>query len=119
MTQRKLTAEEVKKLSNAYRELGFIRDLVGDEPMTINDVCVLLASMILNGTTDGKPLAPVERVPTAADIGKPVKVREDDCNPWLYGRRLVGFVDGRFVTINESRGYASWRFCIIDQEAGQ
>jgi hypothetical protein len=119
MTQRKLTADEVKKLSNAYRELGFIRDLVGDEPMTINDVCVLLASMILSGTTDGKPLTPVERVPTAEDIGRRVKVRHNGDSEWMHGRTLVGFMSELFVTGGVGYGFAAWSYAIIDDEAGQ
>ena len=121
MTQRKLIADEVKKLSSAYRELGFIRDLVGDKPMTINDVCVLLASMILNGTTDGKPPTPVERVPTAADIGKPVKVRRILAERWTEGCDLVGFEKSGFFVVQSpvTDIITSWQFCIIDEEAGE
>jgi hypothetical protein len=117
MTQRKLTKKELEAALRAYLELGELHGL--PDSSIVADMCVWLTLRIQHNTTDGKPPTPVERVPTAADIGRRVKVREDDYDPWLHGRRLVGFVDGRFVTINESRGYASWKFCIIDEEAGQ
>jgi hypothetical protein len=120
LTQRKLTADERTKVANAYRDLGSIRDLVGDEPMTLNDLCIELSEKIWHNTSDGKPPIQVERVPTAADIGKRVKVRSCDAMGWTEDRWLVGFRrDGLFV-VESPKGFVSdWERCIIDQEAGE
>jgi len=118
MTQRKLTAESIAKARRVYKEIGGLYSET-DAAIELVDASRFLSDVISYGTSDGKPLAPVERVPTAADIGKKVKVRDDDCDLWLYGKRLVGFDNGRFVIVGEDRTYVRWQYCIIDQEAGQ
>jgi hypothetical protein len=121
LTQRKLTADERTKVANVYRDLGSIRDLVGDEPMTLNDLCIELSEKIWHNTNDGKPLVQVERVPTAADIGRRVKVRRSMSEHWTAGVNLVGFErSGRFVVQSSvTDSITAWQYCIIDQEASE
>ena len=119
MTQRKLTAAELASINTIYRQGGFIRDLIDDR--VSRDFYCHLANMHDHGTSDGKPLAPIERVPTAADIGKRVKVRDYAAGEWMGHAIFVGFgKSGKFVVeeIN-SDGMSAWNLCIIEQEADQ
>jgi len=117
LTQRPLTAAERTKIASAYRELGSIRSMFGDEQMTVNDLCVELSERIWHNTTDGKPLR-TERVPTNEDIGKRVKVRPSGVSSrWMTGFVLVCFRDDFFVVHDPSGGYFSFSNCIIDEEA--
>jgi hypothetical protein len=119
MTQRKLTSKELEAARRAYQGLGELYGLP-DSSMAV-DMCVWLALRIEHKTTDGKPLALVGRVPTAADIGRRVKVRDDESNQWSHNYRFVGLAaSSRFVAQHDLSGIITgWQYCIIDQEAGQ
>jgi hypothetical protein len=79
-----------------------------------------VADVITHATTDGKPLR-TERVPTAADMGKPVKVKSSVTNQWYGNYRFVGLAYGpRFVVESVmNRAISDWKYCIIDEEAAQ
>ena len=118
MTQRKLTAPELTAINTIYRQGGFIRDLIDDR--VSRDFFSHLANIHDHGTSDGKPLAPIERVPTAADIGKRVKGRANRADPWIGLCYFVGVRrDGVFVVEACHGGVTTWKHCIIDQEAGE
>jgi hypothetical protein len=117
MTQRFLTAAELADARTAYNAIGKLY------PATSAAIELVAASdylrrMITERTTDGKPLRS-ERVPTAADIGKRVKVRHNGDSEWMHGRTLVGFMSELFVTGGVGYGFATWSYCIIDEEGGQ
>jgi len=117
MTQQQLKADERElayNLMHALNRAALLINTSGSATAMINHI----SGMVRNGTTDGRPPIQAERVPTAADIGRRVKVREDDYDVWLYGRKLVGFEGGRFVTTSEDRVYIGWQYCAIDEEAG-
>jgi len=115
MTQRKLTAPELTAINAVYREAGFIRDLIDDH--ISSDFFGHLANMHDHQTSDGSPLAPVERVPTAADAGKSVKVRSNEQNAWWGPCYFVGVRrDGLFVVESPSGGVTTWAICVVDQE---
>ena len=118
MTQRKLTAPELTAINTVYRQAGFIRDLIDDR--VSRDFYCHLANMHDNQTSDGKPLTPIERVPTAADVGRKVKVRSNETNPWWGPCYFVGVRRDRlFVVESPSGNVTTWAICIIDQEADQ
>jgi hypothetical protein len=119
MTQRKLTSKELEAARRAYQDLGELYGLP-DSSMVV-DMCVWLALRIEHKTTDGKPLAPVERVPTAEDIGKRVKVRGWDSCDWSFRDSVfVGFTAKREFVVQLPDGTLGvWKHCIIDQEAGE
>jgi len=117
MTQRKLTTDELAKARRAYLDLGGLYNATGADDVLVK-ACIRLTAMIENGTSDGKPPIQADRVPTAADIGKRVKVRSCDAMRWTEGMWLIGFRrDGLFV-VESPKGFVSdWERCIIDQEA--
>ena len=115
MTQRKLTAPELTAINTVYRQAGFIRDLI--ENYVSTEFFPHLADMHDHQTSDGKPLTPIERVPTAADIGKSVKVRDYATDGWVNDWKLAGFLDDEFVVVKGRRCFSTWNLCIIDQEA--
>jgi glutamate formiminotransferase len=80
LTQRKLTADEQEVVYNLMRSLNRAALLI-DARGSAAEMIRHAGDMVRNGTTDGKPLAPIERVPTAADIGRKVKVRSNETNP--------------------------------------
>jgi hypothetical protein len=85
----------------------------------LNMLLPQLADVLANRTTDGKPLR-IERVPTAADIGKPVKCKDHEMHKWFDRWNFVGFrKDGRFVVESPTQDFTSWNYCIIDEEAAQ
>jgi hypothetical protein len=118
MTQRPLTAAELEDARAAYNAVGKLYPAThaATELVAASDY---LRRMITERTTDGKPLRS-ERVPTAADIGKRVKVRSCIAMKWIEDRRLIGFRrDGLFV-VESPKGFLSeWEHCIIDEEAAQ
>jgi hypothetical protein len=80
---------------------------------------VRYADAIDHNTTDGKPLR-TERVPTAADIGRRVKVRESSNLGWICCRCFAGFdSDGKFVAELPTGQLSRWSYAIIDEEATQ
>jgi hypothetical protein len=116
MTQRKLTAPELTAINTVYRQAGFIRDLIDDH--ISSDFFGHLANMHDHKTSDGSPLTPVDRVPTAADIGKRVKWKllESDTG-WTTGYVFCGFtLEGRPVVQYGTFLHAA-EVCVIDQEA--
>jgi hypothetical protein len=115
MTQRKLTAPELTAIDTVYRQAGFIRDLLDDHVSTA--FFTHLANMHDHQTSDGKPLR-TDRVPTAADIGRRVKVRSNERNAWWGPCYFVGIRrDGLFVVESPSGGVTTWAICVVDQEA--
>jgi hypothetical protein len=118
MTQRLLTADELGICRSFYAIVGHMRFL-GDT-YHLNMLLPQVADAIEHATTDGKPLR-TERVPTAADIGKRVKVRRSMSEHWTDGCDLVGFEkSGRFVVQSSvTDSITAWQFCIIDEEAAQ
>jgi hypothetical protein len=120
MTQRKLRADEQEVVYNLMHAINRAAPLINARESAtamINHI----GGMVRNGTSDGKPLAPVERVPTAADIGRWVKVRDDESNQWSHNYKFVGFAaSSRFVAQHDLSGILTgWQYCVIDQEAGQ
>jgi hypothetical protein len=116
MTQRKLTADEQFKARRAYMDIGGLYGAT-DSAADLVQACCLLAGMIQNNTSDGKPLR-TDRVPTAADVGKSVKVRSNERNAWWGPCYFVGIRrDGLFVVESPSGGVTTWAICVIDQEA--
>ena len=117
MTQRPLTAAEQELARTAYNALGRLYKPTGAASDLVR-ACCYISEMLQHNTTDGKPLR-AERVPTAADIGKPVKVRDCKSDEWFGGRRFVGFAIGlRFVAQGIASGQIKdWNYCIIDEEA--
>ena len=120
MTQRPLTATELADARTAYNAIGKLYGVVAADPSRLIAACDLLADMYFNNTTDGKPLR-TERVPTAADIGRQVKVKSAFDAQWYGNYRFVGFCYGpRFVVESVmSRQISDWQYCIVDEEAAQ
>jgi hypothetical protein len=117
LTQRPLTAAELEDAKVAYQVNGRMRWL-GDT-YHLNMLLPQIADVISNRTTDGKPLRS-ERVPTAADIGKRVKVRGWETQAWQRGSAFVGFsVESHFAVQMTDGTIGIWKYCIIDEEAAQ
>ena len=116
MTNRPLTADELADARDAYNALGRLYSVLG-QTSELAGACGLLGRVIDNATTDGKPLR-TERVPTAADIGRAVKVRDSEDHAWERGHELVGFRGSRYVTFGRGH-FLGWQYCIIDEEAAQ
>jgi hypothetical protein len=115
MTQRKLTAPELTAINTVYRQAGFIRDLIEND--ITSDFFCNLAKKHDHQTSDGKPLR-TDRVPTAADVGKSVKVRSNERNAWWGPCYFVGIRrDGLFVVESPSGGVTTWAICVVDEEA--
>jgi hypothetical protein len=114
LTQRPLTASEQADARAAYNAIGRLyRPLY--VPTVLIEATRLLSNVIQHNTTDGKPLR-TERVPTAADIGRRVKVRESSSNGWICCRCFVGFDStGKFVAELPTGQLSHWRYCIIDE----
>ena len=117
MTQRPLTASELAKARHAYQLIGECYPFT-NAACKLVDASNFLSLVVGNRTTDGKPLRS-ERVPTAADIGKRVKVKPSGASRWMTGFVLVGFRDDFFVVHEPSQGYSSFFNCIIDEGAAQ
>jgi hypothetical protein len=119
LAQRKLTADEIGICRSFYAIGGHMRFL--SDTYHLNMLLPQVADAIQNGTSNGKPPIQVERVPTAADIGRRVKVRCNDLDRWKDGCSLVGFEkSGRFVVQSSVNDFiSSWQYCIIDQEADE
>ena len=119
MPQRKLTADSIAKVRRAYKEIGGLYPETNAAIELVN-ASRFLSDVISFGTSDGKPLR-AERVPTAADIGRRVKVRRSMSEHWTDGCDLVGFEkSGRFVVQSSvTDSITAWQHCIIDQEAGE
>jgi len=120
MTQQKLKADEQEVVYNLMHAINRAAPLInasGSATAMINHI----SGMVRNGTTDGRPPIQVERVPTAADIGRRVKVRDDESNQWSHNYKFVGFAaSSRFVAQHDLSGILTgWQYCIIDQEAGE
>jgi hypothetical protein len=117
LAQRKLTADEIGICRSFYAIGGHMRFL--SDTYHLNMLLPQVADVIQHGTSDGKPPIQVDRVPTAADIGKRVKVRDNESNQWSHNHRFVGFAaSSRFVAQHDLSGtLAGWQYCIIDQEA--
>ena len=120
MTQRKLTADEQELIYNLMQSLNRAALLInarGSAAEMINHI----GGMFRNGTTDGLPPMPVERVPTASDIGKSVKVSDFESRNWGTRRpTLVGLDrNKKYVVQYDDGSLGSWNYCIIDQEADQ
>jgi hypothetical protein len=118
LTQRLLTADELADARAAYNAIGRLYEPTG----VANELVIAahyLNQVITHNTTDGKPLR-TERPPTAADIGKRVKVRDSDTCRWGGGYVFCGFNGERFVTVvTYLRRFEDWKYCIIDEEAAQ
>jgi hypothetical protein len=122
LTQRKLTADEIGICRSFYAIGGHMRFL--SDTYHLNMLLPQVADAIKWQTSDGKPPIQAERVPTAADIGRPVKVRNHLDDKWFSNRVLVGLaVGGDFLTecrgIRDNNVIGRWNYCIIDQEAGE
>jgi hypothetical protein len=116
MTQRKLTAESIAKARRAYKEIGELYPETNAAIELVN-ASRFLSDVISYGTSDGKPLR-TDRVPTAADVGKSVKVRSNERNAWWGPCYFVGVRrDGLFVVESPSGGVTTWAICVIDEEA--
>jgi hypothetical protein len=119
MTQRKLTDDELAKARRVYKEIGGLYPETSAAIELVN-ASRFLSDVISYGTSDGKPFVQVDRVPTAADIGRPVKVRESTTLEMWYGNtRFVGFaINGRYVVQSiHNQHISDWKYCIIDQES--
>jgi threonine synthase len=119
MTQRKLTEGELTDAREAYLRIGRLYNATNSNWELVR-ACCLLCSMIQNGTSDGKPPIQAERVPTAADIGRPVKWKllESDTG-WTTGYVFCGWtLEGRSVVQYGTFLHAA-EVCIIDQESGK
>jgi hypothetical protein len=118
MTQRPLTAAELDDARTAYNAIGRLYPATS-AAIELCQASYFLTGLIGNRTTDGKPLRS-ERVPTAADIGKRVKVRRQGGDEW-FDCCLVGFEkSGRFVVQSlATDSITAWQYCIIDEEDGQ
>jgi hypothetical protein len=119
LTQRLLTADELADARVAYNAIGRLYKPTNADDRLV-EASVFIGSMVDNATTDGKPLR-TERVPTASDIGKRVKVRNDALSGWADQVRFVGIANGaRFVVQSTSTDcITDWQYCIIDEEAAQ
>jgi len=118
LTQRPLTPSEQADAREAYNAIGRLYSALGSTS-TLAAACGLLGQVIDNNTTDGKPLR-TERVPTAADIGRRVKVRGWETQAWQRGSVFVGFSVERHFAVQMTDGTIGiWNYCIIDEEAAQ
>ena len=119
MTQRPLTAAELAKAKQAYQLNGECYQFTNVARELVN-ASIFLCQVISHRTSDGKPLR-TERVPTAADIGRRVKVRENAGLPWSdRNYRFAGTLfDGTFIVETECAGTEFFRYAIIDEEAAQ
>jgi len=119
LTQRKLTADEQEVVYNLMRSLNRAALLI-DAKGSAAEMIRHAGGLVRNGTTDGLPLTPLERVPTAADVGKSVKVRSNETNPWWGPCYFVGVRRDRlFVVESPSGNVTTWAICVIDEEADQ
>jgi hypothetical protein len=119
MTQRKLTADSIAKARRAYKEIGGLYPETNAAIELVN-ASRFLSDVISYGTNDGRPPIQAERAPTAADIGRRVKVRLAAKSEYSKGGWFVGFDKGGWHVIESSCGrLSSWKYCVIDQEAGE
>jgi hypothetical protein len=120
LTQRKLTEAELTNAREAYLRIGRLYKATNSNWELVR-ACCLLCSMIQNGTSDGNPPIQVGRVPTAADIGKRVKVRSSAASHWSTDSlRLAGILaNGHFVVEKNDGAIRIWDFATIDLEAGE
>jgi hypothetical protein len=117
LTNRSLTPSEQADAREAYNAIGRLyRPLY--VPTVLIEATRLLSNVIQHNTTDGKPLR-TERVPTKEDIGRRVKVRDCADEEWVVGRVFVGFLGKQFVAGGNGCLFATWNYCIIDEEAAQ
>jgi hypothetical protein len=117
MTQRKLTADEQKLAYNLLHALNRAALLINTR-RSATAMIDHIGGMVRNGTSDGKVQA--ERVPTAADIGRRVKVRLAAESEYSKGGWFVGFDKGGWHVIESScHNLSSWKYCVIDQEADE
>lgn len=90
--------------------------------------CVLWDLEYLDHVTHWMPIPPpppkpkVWRTATAADVGKPCRVRDCDISDWRAELWLfVGFVtrteDRKFVAENARGEPVKWRFCEVEADA--
>jgi hypothetical protein len=117
LTNRPLTPSEQADAREAYNAIGRLYSALGSTS-TLAAACGLLGQVIDNNTTDGKPLR-TERVPTKDDIGRRVKVRDCADEEWVVGRVFVGFLGKQFVAGGNGCLFATWNYCIIDEESAQ
>jgi len=119
LTQRPLTAAELEDARTAYNAIGKLYYALGFSAGDLVQASNMLANVVQNRTTDGKPLRS-ERVPTKEDIGRRVKVRENAGLPWSSRNcRLAGILfDGTFI-VETASGTEFWRYAIIDEDAAQ
>jgi len=80
MTQRPLTAAELADARTAYNAIGKLYYALGFSAGDLVQASNMLANLVQNRTTDGKPLR-TERAPTAADIGKQWPEYDHDPQP--------------------------------------
>jgi hypothetical protein len=120
LTQRPLTAAELADARTAYNAIGKLYYALGFSAGDLVQASNMLANLVQNRTTDGKPLR-TERVPTAADIGRRVRCKDHESYEWTDDLlRLVGFMsDGGFATENENGTLMAWSYAIIDEEGAQ
>jgi hypothetical protein len=122
MTQRLLTTDELADMKSIHDLIGRRREILYEAASTscVVEMSHATSNAYTHATTDGKPLR-TERVPTAADIGKRVRVRENAGLPWSdRNYRFAGVLfDGTFIVENECAGLAFFRYATIDQEAAQ
>jgi hypothetical protein len=117
LTQRPLTATELNDARTAYNAIGRLYSTI-EATGALASACVFFSQIIQHATTDGKPLRS-ERVPTAADIGKAVKIKSAIENEWTGGCFFVGFARNGSFVVQASRCDTLWKYCIIDEEAAQ
>jgi hypothetical protein len=117
LTQRPLTPSEQADARAAYNAIGRLYNATKASTLLV-EAAVFIDTLMLYNTTDGKPLR-TERVPTAADIGRRVKVKDCAIGEWVDGRVLVGFLDKKFVTGGNGNLLATWNYCIIDEGAAK
>jgi hypothetical protein len=120
MTQRKLTADEQELAYNLLHALNRAALLINTR-RSATAMIDHIGGMVKHGTLDGRPPIQVDRAPTAADIGRRVKVRRILAERWTEGCDLVGFEKSGFFVVQSSvtDSITAWQFCIIDQEAGE
>jgi len=119
MTQRKLTADEQELAYNLLHALNRAALLINTR-RSATAMIDHIGGMVRNGTSDGKPPIQADREPTAADIGRRVKVRLAAKSEYSKGGWFVGFDKGGWYVIESSRhNLSSWKYCIIDQEADE
>jgi hypothetical protein len=106
--QRRLTDGEKKSISEAWALL-FISGNVSSELQGVRDI---LAGMIYNNTTDGRPYVDPPLTDEDARQRPWVMVRDNEAEPWRGPRALAACCGGDYYTFTPSVcGIIGFRYC--------